>query len=42
MCVSVCLHIANMTCNVINIYICLPRSLKNPCQTIFAKTVITE
>ena len=23
-------------------YMCLPRSLKNPYQTIFAKTVITE
>ena len=26
----------------IYIYICLPRSLKNPYQTIFAKTVITN
>ena len=42
MCVSVCLHIANITCNIICIYICLARSLKNPYQTIFAKTVITE
>ena len=43
MCVSVCLHIANITCIVIYIYICFPRSLKNPHQTIFAKTaVITE
>ena len=40
MCVS--LHIANITCIVIYIYICLPRSLKNPYQTIFAETVITE
>ena len=42
MCVSVCLHIANITCNVIYIYSCLPRPLKNPYQTIFAKTVITK
>ena len=24
------------------IYMCLPRSLKNPYQTIFAKTVVTQ
>ena len=42
MCVSVCSHITDITCYMYDIHMCLSRSLKNPHQTMFGKTVIIE